>query len=351
MDQERMRQFQLRIFGELSTALAGLLVHVGDRAGLFTALRGQVPMTAAELAAKTGLHERYVREWLSAMAAREIVDYDPGSDRFALPKEHAAVLADEDSPVFTAGWFHALPGFYATAPPLLRAFREGGGVPLAALGDDVVEAVSRARRVVFRHHLVSAWLDAAPHLRERLEHGIVVADLGCGAGHAAIVLARTFPASRFVGFDTDERSIAMAVQHARAAGVAERVEFRRRALEEIDERAAFDLALLFDCIHDLARPEPALRNARASLRAGGSALIQELNVGESLKDNLNPFGAFFYTLSTLHCLTQSLAAGGPGHGTAMPPSTLRDLVLGAGFATLDRLPLDHPLYALYEART
>jgi SAM-dependent methyltransferase len=334
----------------MAAALAGILMYVGDRAGLFKTLAARGPMTAAELARAASLQERYVREWLSVMAGRQIVEYDAAADRFSLPAEHAHVLADEESPLFSAGWFAALPAAYRTAPALLRAFREGGGVPFAEFGPEWVEGFGRSRRAIFRHYLVQHWIPLMPGMRERLEAGITVADIGCGPGQATIVLARAFPRSRVVGFDADEGSLRLAAANAAAAAVADRVEFRRRALDDLDARDAFDLVLLFDCVHDLAEPVRSLRNVRAALRRGGRVLIQELNAGESLSDNLTPFGAYIYTVSTVHCLTASLARTGAGLGAAMPPSTLRRLLTEAGFASIVRLPFEHPLYSLYEAR-
>jgi 2-polyprenyl-3-methyl-5-hydroxy-6-metoxy-1,4-benzoquinol methylase len=350
VDKERIKQFQFRIFTDMSAALAGVLVHLGDRLGLFKALAGAAWMTSDELASASRLQPRYVREWLSAMAAREVVEYDALADRFRLPPEHAAVLADEASAVFTGAWFQTLPAFYRIAPDLARAFREGGGVPFADYGTDWLEGFARARRVVFRHFLVQKWLPLMDGMVARLQDGVAVADVGCGHGEALITLALAFPRSRFVGFDADDASLRLARANARAATVETRVEFRRQSVDQLDAKAEFDLAILFDCVHDLADPSRGLQQVGAALRPGGRVLIQELNVGETLADNLNTFGAFFYAISTLHCMTSSLARNGAGLGTAMPPSTLRRLVLDAGFASIERLPFTHPLYALYEVR-
>jgi ubiquinone/menaquinone biosynthesis C-methylase UbiE len=350
VDKERVKQFQFRMFSDMSAALAGALMAIGDRLGLFTIMSGRAPMTADDLATASGLQPRYVREWLSAMAARQVVEYHPATDRFGLPPEHAAVLADEDSAVFTGAWFQALPALYAVTPALARAFREGGGVPYAAYGPDWVEGFGRARRAIFRNFLVQRWLPLMPGIVERLREGIVVADVGCGPGEAALAVADAFPTSRVLGFDADEASVAMAASKARAAGLADRVRFHHGSVDDLTASAEFDLVLAFDCIHDLADPARGLRNLHRALKPEGRALVQELNVGETLTENLNPYGAFFYTVSTLHCLTASLARGGAGLGAAMRPSTLRQLVLDAGFASIERLPFEHPFYALYEAR-
>jgi 2-polyprenyl-3-methyl-5-hydroxy-6-metoxy-1,4-benzoquinol methylase len=350
MDQDRLKEFQFRMFSDAAGALAGILMHVGDRTGLFKAMAGRSAMTAEELAAATTLQPRYVLEWLSAMAARKVIDYDASTGRFSLPEEHAAVLVDEDSAVFTGSWFQTLPDFYAQTPDLVDAFREGGGVS-SEMSPDLLEGFSRARRAVFRHQLTKQWLPLSPVLTGRLEEGARVADIACGVGHSTIIMAKAFPTSRFVGFDIAETALRLATRHAAEAGIGDRVEFRLRSLDESIGDREYDLATLFDCVHDFADPVRALRNVRKALKPGGSGLVQELNVGEGLADNLNPFGAFIYTVSTLHCMSQSLGHNGAGLGAAMAPSVLRRIILDAGFASLDRLSLKHPLYALYQART
>ncbi len=350
MDQDRLREFQFRMFTDTASALAGILMHVGDRTGLFKTMAGRSPMTAEELAIATKLQPRYVLEWLSAMAARKVIDYDASTRRFSLPEEHAAVLADEDSAVFTGAWFQTLPDFYAQTVDLVKAFREGGGVS-SEMSPDLLEGFSRARRTVFRHQLTSQWLPLVPALTARLQEGARVADIACGAGHSTIIMAKAFPTSRFVGFDIAENALSLAHRHAAEAGIADRVEFRLRSLDEPIGDREYDLVTLFDCVHDFADPVRALRNVRAALKPGGAGLIQELNVGEALADNLNPFGAFIYTVSTLHCMSQSLRHNGAGLGAAVAPSVLRRIVVDAGFASLDRLSLKHPLYALYQAQT
>jgi ubiquinone/menaquinone biosynthesis C-methylase UbiE len=350
MDQERVKEFQFRMFTDTGSALAGVLMHVGDRTGLFKTMAERSAMTAEELAVATKLQPRYVLEWLSAMAARKVIDYDASTGRFSLPEEHAAVLADEDSAVFTGAWFQTLPDFYALTTDLVRAFRQGGGVS-SEMSPDLLEGFSRARRAVFRHQLTTQWLPLVPALMARLHEGALVADIACGAGHSTMIMAKAFPSSRFVGFDIADNALRLATRQAAEAGIGDRVEFRLGSLEEPIGNREYDLATLFDCVHDFADPARATGNVRTALKPGGSGLIQELNVGEALVDNLNAFGGFIYTVSTLHCMSQSLGQNGAGLGAAMAPSVLRRIVLDAGFAALDRLPLKHPLYALYEART
>jgi hypothetical protein len=238
VDKDRLKQFQFRMFADMSAALAGALMYVGDRLGLFKTMSIRPPVTAEELAEATGLQPRYVREWLSAMAAREIVDYDAATDRFFLPPEHAVVLSEEDSAYFTGGWFQALPALYGVTPALARAFREGGGVAFAEYGRDWVEGFARARRAIFRNFLVQRWLPLIPGIVERLCEGVTVADIGCGPGEATLAMAQAFPDSRFVGLDADEASLRMAEEKARAAGVAGRVEFRHQSMDDLASSVA-----------------------------------------------------------------------------------------------------------------
>jgi ubiquinone/menaquinone biosynthesis C-methylase UbiE len=326
------------------------MIYIGDRVGLFKAMAGAGPLSVAETATKTGLQERYVREWLSAMAAAGIVEYDTATERFTLPEEHAAVLADENSPSFLAGFFQNTPAMMTTAPRVAEAFIKGGGVPFSECGPDVIAGIDRSNRAQYQYHLVKRWLPTMPEVVARLEAGARVADIGCGSGYPSVLMAQAFPQSRFYGFDVSEESLERARADAQKKGVADRVEFLRISATAIPETPKFDLITSFDTIHDMVNPRGALRAIRRALADDGTYFMVEPKAGDTLAENLNPMGAMMYSMSTLHCLTVSLAHGGEGIGTAIGPRKVRELVEEAGFTRLRRLPIEHLAQAFYEIR-
>ncbi len=197
---DEIMEFAFKVVGELGAAMAAPHVYIGDRMDLFKTLASGGPTTIEELAAKTGLQARYLREWASAMAASGFIDYDPADKTFALPPAKAAVLADEDSPVFVGGFAQMLPDHYAVIPGVMKAFREGGGVPYSEYTNDTFQGTERFFRPGYVNFLVQQWVPAMG-LTERLTAGANVADVGCGRGQALCTLARAFPKSTFVGFD------------------------------------------------------------------------------------------------------------------------------------------------------
>ncbi|MCZ6783696.1 MAG: class I SAM-dependent methyltransferase [Proteobacteria bacterium] len=349
MDKDELRAFMGR-FMQMTTGAAVLgIVAVADRTGLFRGLAGAGPLGIEAIAEKTGLQERYLREALSSLAAAEIVRYDPARQTFELPDEHAACLADESSPYFLAGWSQIVPALYGAIPGVVRAFREGGGVPFTAFGSDMVEGIARSNGPGTRILLTRKWLPAMPDVVARLEAGARVADVGCGGGDAAITMAGAYPKSTVTGFDVDETSLARARAAAEQAGVSN-VEFERVSAQEFPAEPGFDFITTFDVIHDLADPRGALEQIRRALRKEGTYLMVEPVAGDTLEENLNPAGAMTYAMSTLHCMTQSLAHGGAGLGAAWGPNAPENLCGEVGFTRFRRLDVDNPFNAFYEVR-
>jgi len=350
MDKAKREQFINQAMNYVTgTALSGM-IYIGDRVGLFKAMAGAGPLSIPEAAAKTGLQERYVREWLSAMAAAGIVEYDATSERFTFPEEHAAVLADENSPSFLAGFFQNTPAMITVAPRVAEAFVRGGGVPFSEYGPDLVAGIDRSNRAQYQFHLVKRWLPAMPEVVARLQEGGRAADVGCGSGYPSILMAQAFPRSRFYGFDVSEESLERARADAQRKGVADRVEFQRVSATELPDTPQFDFITSFDAIHDMVNPRGALRAIRHALADDGTYFMVEPKAGDTLAENLGPMGAMMYSMSTLHCLTVSLAHGGEGIGTAISQSKVRELAEGAGFTHVRRLPIEHLAQAFYEVR-
>lgn len=338
--------FAQRVLADGTASVSILMAAFGDRLGLFRQLAGG-PATPAQLAGRAGIAERYAAEWLAAMAAANYLAYDGTSGSFALPAAHVPVLARDDTP---ASLGSILQWFLGVAPALeavATAFRTGRGVPPEAYGPDLCGGIERLSAPAFVNALVPVWLGQLPEVRRALDAGADVADVGCGAGRALIELAQAFPRSRYAGFDPDPQQIARARANAKAAGVGERVRFAESTVDE----GPYDLVCTFDVVHDASDPLGLLTAIRGALRPTGTYLCAEVAGGATLADNLNPFGALYYGVSVLYCLSVSLAGGGPGLGSlGLPEPTLRELCTQAGFTGFRRLPVEDPVNAVYQVQ-
>jgi SAM-dependent methyltransferase len=346
-DPAAVEAFVGRAMGDTSAWMVTTMAMIGDRLGLWAALADSRPVTSTELAERTGTVERYVREWLSSMAAHGYLTYDPATERFALPAEHVPVLATE-GPIYFGGFHHLLYGLTGMLGQVIDAFRHGGGVPPTSYGDDWWFGLERFTSAWFDHLLPQVWLPAMPEVHAALQRGADVADVGCGRGRALIRLAEAYPAGRYVGYDIHEDSIAAARASAEAAGVADLIRF-----EVCDVSAGipgdYDVITTFDVIHDAADPLSMLRAIRAALRPEGHYVCLDINASHRLEDNAGPLGAYFYGVSVLFCLTTSLAQGGEGLGTCgFNEHTARELCAEAGFGTVRRVEMENPFNILYD---
>lgn len=348
VDEARIEEFAEGVLDDLAATMTTASSVLGDRLGLFRAL-SEGAATSAELAARAGLEERYVREWASGLVAAGYLDYEPANRRFTLPVEHAAVLSDEGGPAFLGGAHQFIGELLKVLDPVEQAFRHGRGVPLERYGDGFWLGIERLTGVSFEHQLVQEWIPPVGGLEDKLRDGAILADVGCGSGVAAIKIATAFPRCRVNGFDIYAPNIARATRAARAAGLEDRVSFRE--LDAIDGLPDdYDVITFFDVVHDSRDPVGLMRAARSALRDEGVCMLLELNCHENLEENTGPLGALFYGLSLLHCMTQSLAAGGAGLGSCgLPEPRFRSLCLKAGFQSLERVA-EGPLDLLYEAR-
>jgi SAM-dependent methyltransferase len=329
IDDAAVEAFAGRIFDVFTGGGLTALIHIGHRTGLFEAAsRG--PATSAELADRAGLRERYVREWLAALTAARVFEYDPDTARFWLPREHAACLIG-DSVDNLAPLARLITMLTRQVDAVGDAFRDGGGVAYAAYVPEIHDVMDLLWGPMYRHLLVPAILPLAGGLTDRLRAGARVADVACGTGNALMVLAAEYPASTFVGVDLDGFAIARARAAATARGLTN-VAFREADAAALDEGDGFDAVLVFNALHDQAAPDAVLRAIRGALRPGGVLLLDEPRLSERLEDNIgNPLAPFTYAVSTLHCLTVSLAQGGAGLGTAMSERLVREMLAAAGF--------------------
>ena len=345
LDMQKLEPLLGKVVNEMGAASNGALVILGDKLGLFRAL-SQGAMTSAELAAATGTHERYVREWLSAQAASGFVDYQADTAKFSMSPEQAAVFADEDSPVFVAGGFSFLSAVYNDEPKLSEAFKSGKGLHWGDHCNCLFCGVERFFRPGYRAHLVAEWLPALDGVVEKLERGAKVADVGCGHGASTLLMAQAFPNSEFVGIDYHDRSIA----HARKqANGAKNVRFEAARAQDFSG-SDFDLDAMFDALHDMGDPVGAIAHIRTALKSDGTLLLVEPMAGDSLADNLNPVGRIYYAGSTHICVPTALNQEvGLALGAQAGEKRISDVVRSGGFSRV-RKAAATPFNMVIEAR-
>ena len=347
-DKQRVQDFARKLFGLFTDGSLTLMVYIGYRTGLFEAL-ATGPGTSAEIASRAGLSERYVREWLGAMATGGVVEYDPGPARFTLPAEHAACLTGETSRNLAAS-SQMLPMLARRVDQVVACFRTGGGVPYEAFKPDFTEAQDASWRRLYDGLLIRGFLPAVPGLPARLAEGIDVADIGCGTGHAVNVMAREYPRSRFVGFDVSAEAIGRARAEARAWALGN-ARFEALDVARLPAGPAFDLITSFDAIHDQRDPAAVLRRVAGALRPDGVYFMMEPRASSRLEDNVGrPFAPYLYAMSVLHCMTVSLADGGAGLGTAWGAELARRMLAEAGFARVDVVEAPGPQNDIFIAR-
>ena len=349
LDESALEQFVHQAVGDLAAAVSGLMVHLGDRLGLYRAMAGAGPLTAADLAGRTGTHERYVREWLGNQAAGGYVRYDPAAETFELGAEHALVLADEQSPVFLGGAFETVASAYADHQAFVRAFTTGEGVAWGDHDDRLFTGCVRLFRPGYEAHLVESWLPALDGVVDKLRDGASVADVGCGYGASTVIMARAFEHSTFLGIDSHEPSIVEARAAAAEAGVDRRAWFEVAPAAQLSG-TGYDLVTMFDCLHDMGDPVGVARSIREALASDGTLLLVEPAAGETLADNLNPVGRMYYGLSTVICTPSSLSQEvGLGLGAQAGPRRLEEVLREAGFSHV-RVATRTPFNIILEAR-
>ncbi|MGG5822969.1 class I SAM-dependent methyltransferase [Falsiroseomonas sp. HW251] len=347
-DQDKLNAMLGRMVGDLGSIATGALVLLGDRLGLFKAMQNGKPVTASELASRTGTHDRYVREWLSAQAAAGYVDYDAAAERFSLNPEQATIFANEDSPAFMGGAFEVFAALWIDEPKVADAFRTGRGVGWHDHSACLFRGTERFFRPGYNANLVSSWLPALDGVIEKLQRGARVADVGCGHGASTVVMAKAFPNSQFFGFDYHSDSIARAKQAAADAGVTGNTSFEVAPAKRYP--GTYDLVAFFDCLHDMGDPAGAAGHVRQSLTPDGTWMIVEPFAHDRLCDNLNPVGRVYYAASTMICTPASLSQEvGFGLGAQAGEYRLRQVVAAGGFTRFRRVA-ETPFNMVLEAR-
>jgi 2-polyprenyl-3-methyl-5-hydroxy-6-metoxy-1,4-benzoquinol methylase len=344
VDKEKAKQALDQVFRDMAGAMTAGMVYVGVKTGLFRAMAGKGAMSAAEVIQISKLQPRYVEEWLKGMVAAGYLAYDPAAQTFTLPDEHAYFLASDDSDHFVGGLFAMVPPLMRVAPQVARAFAEGGGVPFEEFGPECVSALDLINRGQYEQRFTDYWMKSVPDAAARLRAGGRALDVGCGSGRVCIALAKAFPAAEVVGIDPDEESI------RRAKEAAPGLNFFVKTTADLARGPGFDFITLCDALHDLAEPLVTLRQIRALLKPQGTLFIVEPKAADRLEDNRNPVAATFYGFSVFHCMTQSLARGGPGLGTCLGPAATEALVRQAGYPRFERLDIKSLTNLFYAAR-
>ena len=348
VDMDKLNSFLGQFVGDLGAAVHAGMVVIGEKLGLYKALAPE-PMTSAELAAKTKTDERYVREWLSSQAAGGYITYNEKTDKFSLTEEQAFTLANEDSPAYLPGAFQLALGSLNAVPRIAESFRTGAGMGWHEHDDDVFHGCEKFFRPGYAANLVSAWIPALHDVREKLESGARVADVGCGKGASTLLLAKAFPKSKFYGFDYHDKSIEGARETAKREGLADRVTFEVAKAKEFPGKD-YDFVAVFDCLHDMGDPVGAAKHVHQSLSKDGTWMIVEPFANDELKDNLNPVGRVYYSFSTLLCTPCSRSQEvGLCLGAQAGEAKIRDVVISAGFNRFRRAT-ETPFNIVYEAR-
>ncbi len=348
IDMDKLNAFIGQFVSDLGASGHAGMVVIGEKLGLYKALATGA-MTSAELAAKTGTDERYLREWLASQAAGGYITYDERSGKFSLTEEQAFTLSNEDSPAYLPGAFELALGSLAAVPRIIESFRTGAGMGWHEHDERVFHGCEKFFRPGYAANLMSSWIPALHDVKEKLEAGARVADIGCGKGASTLLMAKAFPKSRFFGFDYHDKSIEAARESARRAGVADRLSFDVAKAKEFPGRD-YDFIAVFDCLHDMGDPVGAAAHILQSLAKDGTWMIVEPFANDQLKDNLNPVGRVYYSFSTLLCTPCSRSQEvGLCLGAQAGEKRIREVVTAAGFSRFRRAS-ETPFNIVYEAR-
>jgi SAM-dependent methyltransferase len=346
---DQVKKFSAQVSNDIGAAMLGAMSYIGDKLGIFKSLAQGGAVTSDDLAKATGLSERYLREWLSAMTAAQYVEYDPATKRYSMQPEKAMILAKEESPFFMGGFIQGIIPNLSVTPKVMEAFKSGKGVAQSEYPPETFESMERSSAGMYRNQLLKHWLPTMPHVMKKLEEGGSALDVGCGSGRCAIALAKAFPKAKIFGFDAHPGSLERARNNARAEGLGDRIKF-----EVVDgtklPKGEFDFISTFDVVHDSIDPVGLMRSIRVALKPDGAYLMVEVNVSPRLEDNINAMGRMMYSMSTLYCMSVSLGGGGAGIGACMGEDKARELAREAGFSSFERLPVKDLFSVLYELR-
>ncbi|HEV7584791.1 MAG TPA: class I SAM-dependent methyltransferase [Solirubrobacteraceae bacterium] len=349
IDEARLESFMGQAVTDMGATISAPLMLIGEKLGLYKAMAGGGAMTSGEVAERADVAERSVREWLRNQAAGGYVTYDAESDRYTLPDEHALALADEESPFYILGAYDLIASLFTDEEKIREAFRSGEGMGWHEHDQRLFRGTERFFRPGYRGHLVAEWIPALEGVQDKLEAGAKVADIGCGHGASTIIMAEAFPNSEFFGFDYHQESIDRAREAARDAGVEDRITFAVASAKDYPG-TGYDLACVFDCLHDMGDPVGVSRHIRETLADDGTWMIVEPFANDRVEDNLNPVGRVFYGASTVICTPASLDQEvGLALGAQAGEARLTDVLEEGGFTRVRRAT-ETPFNLILEAR-
>jgi len=349
IDPDKLNAFLGRAVGDMGAALHSAVVLMGDRLGLFRAMRDGTPVTSQMLSERTGVRERYVREWLKANAASMYVDYDAATDTYSMNPEQAFALAEENTALDLPGFHYMLASLMRDEEKLTDAFREGRGFGWHEHDKDLFLGCERFFRPTYLMHLVSEWIPALTGVDAKLKAGARVADIGCGHGASTMLMAKAYPKSKFTGFDYHDGSIESARASAKRQNMKDTVTFDVASAASFPG-SGYDLVTFFDCLHDMGDPVGAARHVRQALAPDGTWMIVEPIAGDDTAANLNPIGRIYYSASTLCCVPASLSQEvGLGLGAQAGEKRLREVLQEGGFTKVRRAA-ETPFNMVLEAR-
>jgi len=350
INEQKLNELLGKFVGDLGATMSAGTIVIGEKLGLYKAMGGpNQPITASELAAKTGTAERYVREWLNSQAASGYVEYDADSGTYFMTDEQAFVLTDENSAAYLPGAFLVATAALRAAPNVSERFRTGEGLGWHEHDEDLFCGTELFFRPGYATHLVADWIPSLSGVEEKLKAGAKVADIGCGHGASTILMAQAYPNSTFYAFDYHSKSIETARRKAEAAGVADRVTFEVAAAKDIPARG-YDFVACFDCLHDMGDPVGAAAHIRTTMADDGTWMIVEPYANDHVEENLNPVGRVYYSASTLICTPASLSQEvGLALGAQAGEERLRKVVTEGGFNSLRRAA-ETPFNLVLEAR-
>jgi SAM-dependent methyltransferase len=348
IDQEKLSEFIGKVIHDWGAAGGVFITFIGDRLGLFKTMAETGELTSEELANKTGTHPRMIKEWLAAQAAGEYVIYNSINGTYTLPSEQALALTNENSPAYVTGFYHSLVSLFKDEEKIIEAFKTGKGLGWGDHHHYLFEGTEKFFKPNYVANLTNSWIPSLENVEPKLRNGAKVADVGCGHGASTILMAKAYPNSQIIGFDSHKPSIEWAQREA------ENEDLQNLTFEVANSTDYpsddYDLVTFFDCFHDMGDPAGAARHVLQTLKKkNGTWMVVEPFANDKLEENLNPLGRVFYSISSVVCVPASLDENGPALGAQAGEQKITELIKSSGFSKV-RLATQTPFNLVFEAK-